>query len=65
MIGLFLSAHGEAEWQTWQPGDEIIGTYWTETKEGKIEIFREGEHYFGKILWRKDARKDIHHPDPN
>ena len=43
--------------------DSILGTYWTETKEGKIEIFKKGNAYFGKILWRKDARKDTENPD--
>ncbi|MEM6894498.1 MAG: DUF2147 domain-containing protein [Bacteroidota bacterium] len=43
--------------------DKIIGQYWTETKEGKIEVFKKGNAYFGKIIWRKDARLDTENPD--
>lgn len=43
--------------------DRVIGTYITETKEGKIEIFKESNKYYGKIIWRKDARKDTENPD--
>ncbi|RNC87086.1 MAG: DUF2147 domain-containing protein [Winogradskyella sp.] len=45
--------------------DKIIGEYWTETKEGKIEIFKKDNKYFGKIMWRKDARLDTENPDEN
>ncbi|MEO0505413.1 MAG: DUF2147 domain-containing protein [Bacteroidota bacterium] len=44
-------------------GDKIIGQYWTETKEGKIEIFKKDNRYFGKIIWRKDARLDTENPN--
>ena len=43
--------------------DDILGTYWTEGKEGKIEIYKLSNKYFGKILWRKEARKDVENPD--
>ena len=43
--------------------DDVIGIYWTETKEGKVEIFKQDRKYFGKILWRKDPRKDLENPD--
>ncbi|MFP2996831.1 DUF2147 domain-containing protein [Spongiivirga sp. MCCC 1A20706] len=46
-------------------GDNIIGEYWTETKEGKIEIFKKDNIYFGKIIWRKDARLDTENSDKN
>ena len=36
----------------------------------KIEIYRKGDHYFGKIIWLKDSvdkeqhsLKDVHNPD--
>lgn len=45
--------------------DKVIGQYWTETKEGKVEIFKKGNKYFGKIIWRKDARLDTENPDEN
>ncbi|MEL6253268.1 MAG: DUF2147 domain-containing protein [Bacteroidota bacterium] len=43
--------------------DDLLGQYWTEGKEGKIEIYKEGDKFFGKILWRKEARKDSENPD--
>ena len=46
-----------------QNGDQIIGKYWTNNKEGKIEIFKKGRKYYGKILWRKEPVKDIKNPD--
>ena len=45
--------------------DNIIGQYWTESKEGKIEVFKEDNKYFGKIIWRKDARLDTENPNKN
>ena len=52
---LFLGLNTEA--------DQILGQYWTDTKEGKIEIYSCGDQYCGKIIWRKDARKDSKNPD--
>ncbi|MEL6835158.1 MAG: DUF2147 domain-containing protein [Bacteroidota bacterium] len=46
-----------------QAADDILGQYWTEKREGKIEIFKQGDKYFGKIAWRKEARKDTENPD--
>lgn len=46
-----------------QAADDILGQYWTEKREGKIEIFQQGDKYFGKIAWRKEARKDTENPD--
>lgn len=43
--------------------DDILGQYWTDGKEGKIEIFKEGEVYFGRIVWRKNVAKDIKNRD--
>ncbi|MEO0571546.1 MAG: DUF2147 domain-containing protein [Bacteroidota bacterium] len=43
--------------------DLILGQYWTENKEGKIEVYKNGNSYFGKIVWRKEIRKDTENPD--
>lgn len=43
--------------------DDILGQYWINNKDGKIKIFKRGEKYFGKILWRKEVRKDVKNPD--
>lgn len=46
------------------PADAIIGTYWSPEKDGKIEIYKKGEKYFGKISWGKEPKKDVENPDP-
>lgn len=32
-------------------GDEILGLWWTDDKRAKIEIYKKGEEYWGKIVW--------------
>ena len=31
--------------------DAIIGTWQTDAKDAKMEIFRDGETYYGKLIW--------------
>ncbi|MEO1653923.1 MAG: DUF2147 domain-containing protein, partial [Bacteroidota bacterium] len=47
------------------PADQIIGQYWINDKSGKIAIYKKKDRYFGKIIWRKEVRKDSKNPDPN
>jgi uncharacterized protein (DUF2147 family) len=35
-------------------GDDILGVWINEEKDGKIEIFKCGEKYCGKIVWAKE-----------
>jgi uncharacterized protein (DUF2147 family) len=44
--------------------DQIIGQYWSPDKDGKIEIFKSGSKYHGKLLWVKHPKKDTKNPDP-
>lgn len=52
--------------------DKILGTWLNEEKDGKIEIYKTGEKYFGKIVWGKElyepdgktSRTDRKNPDP-
>jgi uncharacterized protein (DUF2147 family) len=53
------------------PADQINGVWLDEKKDGKIEIFRTGNTYSGKLLWGKyvldengKPRHDIYNPDP-
>lgn len=32
-------------------GDEILGLWWADDKRAKIEIYKKGEEYWGKIVW--------------
>jgi uncharacterized protein (DUF2147 family) len=61
-----LSAHAQVN-----SGDQIKGTWLSEDKDGKIEIFSTGHTYSGKLLWGKyvqdengNPRHDIYNPDP-
>lgn len=52
-------------------GDKILGTWLNEEKDGKIEIYKSGNKYFGKLVWGKNmyepdgsSRTDIKNPDP-
>lgn len=35
-------------------GDEIIGTWWNQEKDGKIEIYKSDNTYAGKLIWIKE-----------
>lgn len=43
--------------------DNIIGLYWSPKKDAKIELFRKGDHYFGKSVWVATPRKDSKNPN--
>jgi len=52
-------------------GDKVIGVWLSEKKDGKIEIFRTDNKYYGKLLWGnemyeadgKTPLKDSQNPD--
>ena len=52
--------------------DKIIGQWITKNKDGKVEIFKSGNLYYGKLVWGNDmyeedgktSRKDINNPNP-
>ncbi len=46
--------------------DDIIGTWLNEEGTGKIEIFKKGDEYFGKLIWLKEptyTQKDVEEND--
>ncbi|MBB2953266.1 MULTISPECIES: DUF2147 domain-containing protein [Sphingobacterium] len=50
--------------------DPIIGKWQNPSGEGRIEIYKKGEKYFGKLYWLKEPndaqgniKKDIKNPD--
>lgn len=53
-------------------GDDIIGIWMNENGEARVQIYREGDHYYGKIVWLKNpndpkrggAKTDFNNPDP-
>jgi uncharacterized protein (DUF2147 family) len=52
-------------------GDQIVGEWLNEDKDAKIEIYKSGSSYFGKVTWATDflepdgqtSRKDAKNPD--
>ena len=36
-------------------GDRILGHWWTEEKDAKIQVYKEGDRFAGKIIWLKDS----------
>lgn len=50
--------------------DAIIGIWMNATGKGQIQIYKEGDKYFGKIIWLKEPNNvqgtpklDVHNPD--
>ena len=55
-LSLQLLAQGKA--------DACLGTWLTGSKKGHVQIYKQGEKYFGKLSWIKDAnKKDVNNPD--
>ncbi len=57
--------------QSTTEADQIIGTWQTAEKDGKIEIYKQGNKYFGKLTWGarifeadgKTSKKDVKNPE--
>jgi uncharacterized protein (DUF2147 family) len=45
------------------PQDAAVGVWFNAEKDGKIQIYKQGDKYFGKIVWSKAPRKDTENPD--
>lgn len=54
-------------------GDELLGIWLTGSKNGKVEIYKNGTTYQGKIIWLQEPndpatgkpKTDVKHPDKN
>ncbi|MBO0934324.1 DUF2147 domain-containing protein [Fibrella aquatilis] len=44
--------------------DKILGQYLSPKKDGKIEVYKVGETYFGKVVSGNNPRKDVNNPNP-
>ncbi|WP_243406366.1 DUF2147 domain-containing protein [Siphonobacter curvatus] len=47
---------------------DIEGVWFNEEKTSKIQIYKQGDQYFGKIIWIKEVqanqpKKDVNNPD--
>lgn len=41
-----------------QQADDILGIWYNQEKTGKVEIFKSGDKYNGKIVWLKEPMRD-------
>jgi len=41
-----------------QPSDKVVGSWFNEDKTSKIEIYKAGETYSGKIVWLAELEKN-------
>jgi len=46
-----------------QPADLVTGLYWSPKKDAKIQIYKKGDHYFGRSVWVASPRKDNKNPN--
>lgn len=71
---IFLAAITAATWiapALAQNADAITGIWLSEDKDGKIEIYKSGNYYYGKLIWGKGLyeadgktpKKDTKNPD--
>ncbi len=52
--------------------DKVLGIWQNETKDGRIEIYKSGTSYTGKLIWGnrmfeadgKTSKKDVNNPNP-
>lgn len=45
------------------PQDAVIGVWFNAEKDGKIQIYKQNDKFFGKIVWMKEKRNDTENPD--
>ena len=41
-----------------QKADDILGVWYNQEKTAKVEIFKRGDKYFGKIVWLEEPMRD-------
>jgi uncharacterized protein (DUF2147 family) len=71
VILLFLTLGFLNYIQAQEPSDKIFGIWFNEDKTSKIELYKTGETYSGKIIWLAELEKnpenkpkDINNPNP-
>jgi uncharacterized protein (DUF2147 family) len=44
--------------------DAVVGEWLSENKDGRVQVYKVGEKFFGKVVWGKDGgKKDVNNPD--
>jgi uncharacterized protein (DUF2147 family) len=45
------------------PQDAVVGVWFNAEKDGKVQIYKQADKYYGKLIWMKTPRKDNENPD--
>ena len=64
LMGVFSLSFFQSNAQSVK-ADDIIGVWLNEDKDAHIEIFKEGDKYFGKIIWLLHPFEDNSTTEPN
>lgn len=43
--------------------DAVLGVWFNAEKDGKIQIYKQADKYYGKLIWMKNPRKDNENSD--
>jgi uncharacterized protein (DUF2147 family) len=71
LIAIFLLAGFNSIGQDKSGADDLLGIWLTGSKNGKVEIYKNGSSYQGKIVWLQEPidpatgkpKTDVKHPD--
>ncbi|WP_339144525.1 DUF2147 domain-containing protein [Croceitalea sp. MTPC5] len=63
LFGLFIILNYSNTMLFAQSNDAVLGFYWSPKKDGKIEIYKEGNKYHGKFVWTRESKSDINNPN--
>lgn len=55
---LALMVSGFTSLKAQNPADRIIGKWYTEENKSLIEIYKQGDKYFGKMVWLKTPNRE-------
>lgn len=71
LIAIITVFFGTATMASASNSDDIVGIWLSASGEGKIQIYKEGDRYFGKLYWMKEPngpkgnpKLDNNNPDP-
>ena len=61
---LLFTVYCSVAFPTFSQDTRVLGIWVTEDNLGKIEIYKQGNKFFGKIIWAKDPEKlDLNNPN--
>jgi uncharacterized protein (DUF2147 family) len=57
LLGLLITPFANLQAQEVK-SDDILGVWLTQDKDSHVQIYKDGDKYFGKIIWLKDPIDD-------